>query len=58
MANKKRKPRKPRNTILAIIAKNDPTRLKDRTLKPEKGKGRKERPRDNSIDDGFFDCAA
>ncbi len=58
MSNKKRKQRKPRNTILAIVAKNDPTRLKDRTVQPEKGRGRKDRPRNNDIDDGFFDCAA
>jgi hypothetical protein len=54
---KRRKPRKPRNTILAVIAKMDPARLRDRTVKPEKGKGRKERPRDKNLDD-FFDCAA
>ena len=54
MAKKKRKPR---NTILAIVAKNDPTRFRDRTVSPEKGKGRKERPREFNIDD-FFDYAA
>lgn len=58
MYTKQRKPRKPRNTILAIIAKNDPTRLKDKIVHPEKGKGRKDRPRNNNFDDGFFDCAA
>jgi stalled ribosome alternative rescue factor ArfA len=54
---KKRKPTKPRNAILALVAKNDPARFRDRVLHPEKGKGRKERPRDNKADD-FFDCAA
>lgn len=54
---RKRRRRKPRNVILALVAKNDPARLRDRTVKPDKGKGRKERPRDNTYDD-FFDCAA
>jgi hypothetical protein len=58
MINKKCKLKKPRNTIMAIIAKNDPTRLQDRTVKPEKGQGRKDRPRNNGINDEFFDCAA
>lgn len=58
MAKKRRrKPRRRSNVILAIIAKNDPTRLRDRTVKPEKGRGRKERPRNKNIDE-FFDCAA
>ena len=42
MVKKRRK-----NTILAVIAHNDPTRLRDRTVKPEKGRGRKDRPRNN-----------
>lgn len=57
MAKRKRKQRRRRNVILAIIAKNDPTRLRDRVVKSEKGKGRKERPRNKSLDE-FFDCAA
>lgn len=36
---------KKRNVIMAIVANEDPTRYKDRTVKPEKGKGRKDRPR-------------
>lgn len=36
---------KTKNVILAIVAKNDPTRYKIRTVKPEIGKGRKYRPR-------------
>jgi hypothetical protein len=42
---KKRKPK--RNRIMATIAKYDPKRLRDRTVKPEYGKGRKQRPRRN-----------
>jgi hypothetical protein len=57
MAKKRRKPRRHKNFILAIIAKNDPTRLRDRTVEPEKGKGRKDRPRNKNLDK-FFDCAA
>ena len=59
MARKRKAKRKARrkNVILSIVAKNDPTRLRDRVVKPEKGKGRKDRPRNNSHDD-FFDCAA
>lgn len=57
MAKRKRKLRKKRNVIMALVAKNDPTRFRDRTVKPEKGKGRKDRPRNNNHDD-FFDCAA
>lgn len=30
---------------MAIVASEDPKRYKDRTVKPEKGKGRKKRPR-------------
>lgn len=55
MAKKRKRRRK--CSILAIIQKQDPTRLRDRTVKPEKGKGRKHRPRNNSVDD-FFDRAA
>lgn len=39
------KPPKRRNTVLAIVAANDPTRFRSRTVAPKKGKGRKERPR-------------
>ncbi len=56
MAKKKR--RKPRNHILALVAKNDPTRFRDRIVRSEKGKDRKERPRDNRIMDDVFDFAA
>lgn len=44
---------------MATIAENDPTRFKDRTVKPEKGKGRKIRPRVKnwaSSKDGAFSC--
>lgn len=57
MAKKRRKPRRHKNVILAIIAKNDPARLRDRTVEPEKGRGRKDRPRNKNLDE-FFDCAA
>ena len=54
----KRKKKKGRKcTILAIVQKYDHKRYRDRTVKPEKGKGRKDRPRNNNYDD-FFDCAA
>jgi len=46
---KKKKP-KIRNYVLAYILKNDPTRLRTRTVQPEKGKGRKDRPRNNKWD--------
>lgn len=39
-----------RNHILSLISKNDPCRFKDRTVKPEKGKGRKDRPRNKKFD--------
>lgn len=55
MAKKKRRLK---NTILAVIAQNDPTRLRARTVESEKGKGRKDRPRNNVINDELFDCAA
>ena len=55
MAKKKR--RRPKCTILAVIQKNDPTRLRQRTVMAEKGKGRKNRPRNKNIDE-FFDCVA
>jgi len=34
-----------RNTILAVVAEEDPKRLRTRGVKPECGHGRKERPR-------------
>lgn len=37
--------KKKRNYLLALVAKNDPARYRTRTVKPEKGKGRKNRPR-------------
>jgi hypothetical protein len=57
MVKKRRKPRRHKNVILAIIAKNNPTMLRDRTVEPEKGNGRKDRPRNKNLDE-FFDCAA
>ena len=44
--NKKRK----KNVILAIVSKEDPTRYRNRTVEPEIGKGRKDRPRNKKID--------
>jgi len=52
-----RKKHRRKNTILAIVQQNDPERYRERIVKPEKGKGRKDRPRNYSVDD-FFDCAA
>lgn len=57
MANKRKPSKKRRSHILAIVSENDPCRFRTRTVKPEKGKGHKNRPRNNAIDD-FFDCAA
>lgn len=51
------KKKRRKNTILAIVQKNDPERYRDRVVKPEKGKGKKSRPRNHSCDD-FFDLAA
>ena len=34
-----------RNQVLAWVAENDPTRFRTRTVRPEKGRGRKDRPR-------------
>lgn len=41
---------KPRNYIKAAISQNDPTRYRTRTVKPERGKGRKDRPRNKNVD--------
>jgi hypothetical protein len=46
-----------KNTVLAIAQKQDPERFRDRTVLPEKGKGKKDRPRNNNID-SFLDIAA
>lgn len=46
----KRKRKKNKNIILQYIAENDPTRFKTDTVKPEKGKGRKDRPRTKTVD--------
>ena len=53
--NKKKRRVKKRNQILAAVANNDPTRYRQRTVRPEKGKGRKNRPRrKNWSDEGSF----
>lgn len=39
-----------RNHIIALVSKNDPSRFRGRTVKPEKGKGRKNRPRVKKFD--------
>lgn len=59
-AKKKRKHKnntetKPGNTIMSVIQKEDCKRLRDRVVKPEKGKGRKDRPRDKNWDDPSFE---
>jgi stalled ribosome alternative rescue factor ArfA len=53
----KKKKLQPRNIILKIIQQEDPERLRQRVVRPEKGKGRKNRPRNNKTDD-CFDYAA
>jgi hypothetical protein len=55
MSNKKNKNRV---YILQYIAENDPERLRNRTVKPEKGKGKKERPRNNNWYDESLNYAA
>lgn len=56
MARKRKRTKRRKCSILAIIQKNDPTRLRERTVHTEKGKGRKSRPRDNqACIDEFFD---
>lgn len=47
MANKAKAPKR-RNTVLWAVATNDPRRFRERTVAPEKGKGRKERPRNSN----------
>ena len=53
----KKKKVKKGNVILSKIQKEDPERLRDRTVKPEKGKGRKSRPRKKNWekDSSLFD---
>jgi len=41
---------KKKNVIMAIVAKEDPARFRSRTVEPEKGKGKKSRPRVKKID--------
>lgn len=41
---------KNKNVIMAIVQSEDPTRYKIRTVKPEKGKGRKDRPRTKNVE--------
>jgi len=39
---------KRRNTLMAAMAMNDPSRYRTRTVMPNKGKGRKHRPRNSN----------
>ena len=34
-----------RNMIMRLVSENDPGRFRSRVVKPEKGRGRKDRPR-------------
>ena len=43
---------KKKNTIMAIVQKNDPKRYRSRTVEAEKGKGRKDRPRNKKVAEG------
>ncbi len=52
---KKRKKKAPRNAILGYIAKNDPTRFRERTVLPEVGKGHKPRVRVKKVKSEDFD---
>lgn len=49
MAKTIKKRKRKKNTILAIVVSEDPTRYRDRIVHPEKGKGRKDRPRKKNI---------
>lgn len=40
---------KNKNVIMAIVQKEDPTRYRSRTVEAEKGKGRKNRPRNKKV---------
>ena len=42
-----------RNSVMRRIAEMDPTRFRQRTVKPEKGKGRKQRPRKKDFRDAY-----
>jgi hypothetical protein len=48
---KKRKKKKKRNVLIAIVSKEDCKRYRERTVKPEKGKGKKTRPRKKQWDE-------
>ena len=50
MKNKKKK-RVKRNRILTYLMSNDPARLRKRVVKPKKGKGRKDKPRQKDWSD-------
>jgi hypothetical protein len=43
---------KKKNTIMAIVQKEDPARYRSRTVEAEKGKGRKNRPRNKKVAEG------
>jgi hypothetical protein len=43
---------------MTYFQENDPSRLRDRTVKPEKGKGRKDRPRNNAWKNDSLSIAA
>jgi hypothetical protein len=40
---------KNKNVILAIVQSEDPKRYRERTVLPEKGKGKKNRPRNKKV---------
>lgn len=40
---------KNKNVVLAIVQKEDPKRYRARTVESEKGKGRKNRPRNKKV---------
>jgi hypothetical protein len=49
------KKRRRKNTDLAIAQKQDPERFRERTVLPEKGRGKKDRPREPVEQDFDFD---
>jgi len=45
-----RRVKRSRVYLLALVAQYDPNRYRDRTVQPECGKGRKDRPRSKRVD--------
>lgn len=46
--------KKQRNPFIWVVAETDPARYKTRTVRPERGKGRKTRPRKKTFDSNSY----